>query len=90
MRKYDAWTKALSSLKEGMMSYAVHIVLRAVYQTMAWNDIRQQLNLPSPDGHGRKETNGELDILWRLEFCSPTRPQGKQFVKYYYVIYPTG
>ena len=38
MRKYDAWTKALSRLKEGMMSCAVHIVLRAVYQTMVWND----------------------------------------------------
>ena len=83
------------------MSCAVHIVLRAVYQTMVWNDISQQLSVPSPDGHGWRETNGELDILWHLEVCSPTRSpqdlhkistrsQGKQFGKYYYVIYPTG
>ena len=71
------------------MSCAVHIVLRAVYQTMVWNDISQPLNVPSPDWHGWKETNSELDILWHLKFCSPTRSQGKQFGKYYYVIYPT-
>ena len=68
------------------MSCAVHIVLRAVYQTMVWNDISQQLNVPSPDWHGWKETNTELDILWHLKFCSPTRSQGRQFGKYYYVI----
>ena len=89
MRKYDAWTKALSSLKEGAMSCAVHIVLRADYQTMVSNDISQQLSVPSPDGNGWKETKGELDILWHLKFCSPTLSQGKQFGKYYYVTYPT-
>ena len=65
------------------MSCAVHTVLRAVYQTLVWNDTSQQLNVPSPDGHGWKQTNGELDILWHLKFYSPTRSQGKQFGKYY-------
>ena len=84
-----SWENMTVGQKLYLVWKKVHFVLRAVYQMMVWNDIRQQLNVPSPDGHGWKETNGELDILWHLKFCSTTRSQGKRFGKCYHVIYST-
>ena len=65
-RLYKTGTTSPSLLPPNDDALAQH-VLRALYQAMVWCDMSNQLNIPSPDGHGWKETDGALDIVWRLK-----------------------